>query len=142
MIEIKLIKSTDIHSIIPLLKILNTTISDNTLKVRLNQMLKEGYLCVGAFENNTLIGICGLWILTKYYIGRHIEPDNMIIHPSHQNKNIGSLLMDWIDDFAKENGCVASELNCYIHNKRAHEFYKKENYEVIALHFQKKFKDV
>ena len=35
------------------------------------------FLCfnyVEAFEENHLIGICGLWILTKYYIGKHIEP--------------------------------------------------------------------
>jgi GNAT superfamily N-acetyltransferase len=142
LIIIKLIKSTEIYSIIPLLKILNVNISEDTLKTRLDQMLNEGYQCVGAFENNNLVGICGLWILTKYYIGKHIEPDNMIIHPNYQNQNIGSKLMKWIDDFAKENACVASELNCYINNDKAHEFYKKQDYEVIALHFQKKFENV
>jgi GNAT superfamily N-acetyltransferase len=136
------LKSTEIDSIIPLLQILNENISEGTLKRRLNQMLKEGYQCVGAFENKNLIGICGLWILTKYYVGKHIEPDNMIIHPSYQNKNIGSKLMKWIDAFAKENSCVASELNCYINNEQAQKFYKKEDYEIIALHFQKKFEDV
>ena len=142
MITIKLIKSTEIYSIIPLLQILNTNISEDTLKARLEQMIKEGYQCIGAFDKNNLIGICGIWILTKYYIGKHIEPDNMIIHPEYQKKNIGSKLMTWIDKFAKENDCMASELNCYINNKQAHEFYKKENYDVIALHFQKKFEDV
>ena len=105
-------------------------------------MLKEGYQCVGAYENDNLIGICGVWILTKYYVGKHIEPDNMIIDPKYQNKSIGSKLIKWIDEFAKKNNCVASELNCYIENEKAHRFYKKENYEVIALHFQKKFEDV
>ncbi len=105
-------------------------------------MIKEGYRCVGAFEDNNLIGICGIWILTKYYVGKHIKPDNMIIHPRYQNKNIGLRLLRWIETFAKENGCVASELNCYIDNEKAQNFYKKEKYNVIALHFQKKFEDV
>ncbi|WP_223897593.1 hypothetical protein [Sulfurovum sp. TSL1] len=32
--------------------------------------------------------------------------------------------------------------NCYINNKEAHRFWEKEGYEVIALHFQKKFENV
>ena len=142
MITIKLIQSSEINTIIPLLQILNSNISEEILKTRLAEMLNEGYQCVGAFENDNLVGICGIWILTKYYIGKHIEPDNMIIHPEYQNKNIGSELLQWIETFAKEHNCVASELNCYVNNEEAQKFYKKKNYDIIALHFQKKLEDV
>ena len=137
MITIELIDNKKINSIIPLLKILNTSISEETLEERLSDMIKEGYQCVGAFDNGKLIGICGLWILTKYYVGKHIEPDNMIILPEYQNQKIGSKMMQWIYSYAKDNNCVASELNCYIDNKAAHKFWEKESYKVIALHFQK-----
>ncbi|WP_295421109.1 GNAT family N-acetyltransferase, partial [Sulfurovum sp.] len=128
MITIELIDNKKINSIIPLLKILNTSISEETLEERLSDMTKEGYQCVGAFDNDKLIGICGLWILTKYYAGKHIEPDNMIILPEYQNQKIGSKMMQWIYSYAKDNDCVASELNCYIDNKAAHKFWEKENY--------------
>ncbi|WP_373034259.1 GNAT family N-acetyltransferase [Sulfurovum sp.] len=137
MITIELIDNKKINSIIPLLKILNTSISEETLEERLSDMIKEGYQCVGAFDNDKLIGICGLWILTKYYVGKHIEPDNMMILPEYQNQKIGSKMMQWIYGYAKNNDCVASELNCYINNKAAHNFWEKESYKVIALHFQK-----
>ena len=137
MITIELIDNKKINSIIPLLKILNTSISEKTLEERLSDMIKEGYQCVGAFDNDKLIGICGLWILTKYYVGKHIEPDNMIILPEYQNQKIGSKMMQWIYSYAKDNDCVASELNCYIDNKAAHKFWEKESYKVLALHFQK-----
>ena len=71
-------------------------------------------------------------------MGKHIELDNIIILPEYQNKNIGTKLMAWIELYAKENNCVASELNCYVGNEEAHRFWKKEKYELIALHFQKK----
>jgi len=138
MINFKFIEAHSIHSIIPLLQILNNTVSDEVLKQRLDEMLAQGYKCIGIFDENTLIGICGIWILTKYYIGKHIEPDNVIISPEYQNQNVGHQLMEWIENYAKSIGCVASELNCYVGNKRAHRFWEKEGYEVIALHFQKK----
>lgn len=139
MIKFRFIEENEIYSIIPLLKVLSNTIPDEVLKQRLDEMLTQGYKCIGIFDGDYLIGICGIWILTKYYVGKHIEPDNVIISPEYQNQNLGTKLMAWIYDYAKRNGCVASELNCYINNKEAHKFWEKEGYEVIALHFQKKF---
>mgnify|MGYP002713322719 CR=1 FL=1 len=139
MIVFKLINKQDIYSIIPLLNMLNDAIADDILKQRLDEMLTQGYKCIGIFDEDKLIGICGIWVLTKYYVGRYIEPDNVIISPAYQNKNIGTKLMIWISEYAKENGCIASELNCYVNNKRAQKFWEKEGYEVIGLHFQKKY---
>jgi len=139
LITISLVPKQNIHSIIPLLQVLNNTISKEILIQRVDAMIQENYQCIGIYDDKKLIGICGIWILTKYYVGRHIEPDNIIILPEYQNQKIGSQLMQWIDIFAKENGCEASELNCYIGNTQAHKFWEKEGYEVIALHFQKKY---
>jgi len=139
LIRFVLIEERDIYSIIPLLRLLNDSIAEDILKQRLDEMLKQGYKCIGIFDEKILVGICGIWIMTKYYVGRHIEPDNVIIAPEYQNKNIGHKLMRWIEEYAKTNGCVASELKCYVGNKQAHKFWEKEGYEVIALHFQKKY---
>ena len=142
MIEFRFIKNENIHSIIPLLQVLNKKISEEVLKTRLDDMIKQSYQCIGIFDDKQLIGICGIWILTKYYVGKHIEPDNIIILPEYRNKNIGKKLMIWIDEYAKENDCEASELNCYINNTKAHKFWEQEGYEVIALHYQKKFENI
>jgi diamine N-acetyltransferase len=139
LIDFKFIDEQDIYSIIPLLKMLNDTIEDDILKQRLDEMLIQGYKCIGIFDGDKLVGICGIWILTKYYVGKHIEPDNVFISPAYQNQNIGTQLMAWITKYAKENGCIASELNCYVNNKRAQKFWEKDGYEVIGLHYQKKY---
>ena len=101
-------------------------------------MVLQGYECAGVYDAKKLIGISGIWIMTKYYIGKHIEPDNVYILPDYQGKGIGKLLMDWIFDYARSKGCSASELNCYTKNKAGHRFWKEQGYEVVAYHFQKK----
>ena len=138
MIKFEFIEKENISSIIPLLYRLNQNISEEILEERLNEMMQQNYQCIGVFDDEKLIGICGIWILVKYYVGKHIELDNIIILPEYQNKNIGTRLMTWIELYAKENNCVASELNCYVGNEDAHRFWRKEKYELIALHFQKK----
>ncbi len=69
-IEIKLIPKKDIVIILSLLKELNKTTSKNVLKQRLLEMATQQYKCVGIFIDNELIGISGLWFLTRYYTKR------------------------------------------------------------------------
>ena len=136
--KIAFIHNEDIYCIIPLLTILNPNIDNLTLKTRLDEMITQGYRCVGVYDEERLIGISGIWVLTKYYIGKHIEPDNVIIHPDYRGQGIGKILMQWIYDYARQEGCVASELNCYIGNIEAHKFWENKGYTFIAKHFQKK----
>lgn len=140
MYRIELIEKKNIDVIIPFLEKLNAKISKDTLQERLKEMILKGYQCVGVYDADRLIGISGIWILTKYYVGRHIEPDNVYIHSEYQGKGIGKLLMSWIYDYAKSIGCEASELNCYTENKAGFKFWKDQGYEVVGYHFQKQFK--
>jgi len=91
---IRFIEHHEMEIIIPLLQQLNSNIAQEVLESRLKDMLNQGYLCVGIFNAQKLIGISGLWVLTKYYVGKHIEPDNVFILPEYQGKGIGTLLMN------------------------------------------------
>ena len=137
MYTISLIPNSNIDSILPLLQELNPKVELLILKARLDDMLQSNYECVGVYDQNKLIGISGLWFLTKYYVGKHVEPDNVYILPEYQGKGIGRLLMNWIFDYARSKGCVASELNCYVNNTSGQKFWLDQGYELIAYHYQK-----
>lgn len=135
--RIAIIPQEEIDIIIPLLQVLNPNIDTETLRGRLQEMSSQNYICVGVWAGDKLIAISGLWIMTKYYVGKHIEPDNVIVLPDYRSQGVGKKLMHWIYDYGKAQGCVASELNCYIGNEAAHKFWQEEGYAPIALHFQK-----
>jgi GNAT superfamily N-acetyltransferase len=136
-IKIKLIASEQIFSIIPLLQTLNPTISESVLQGRLNEMVDQGYQCAGVYSDDKLIGICGLWIITKYYVGKHIEPDNVLILEEYRSNGLGKQLMAWVYDYAKSHGCIASELNCYVTNEKGQHFWENEGYKKIGYHYQR-----
>ena len=137
MYTIKLIDTDKLYSIIPLLRVLNEKIDEDTLKQRLEEMIRQGYQCVGIYDQEMLAGISGLWFLTKYYVGKHIEPDNVIILPQYRGKGLGEQLMKWIYEYARSQGCTASELNCYVNNHGGQKFWMNEGYRVIGFHYQK-----
>ena len=137
MYKIELIPKENIYTIIPMLQILDSRLSDEVLKSRLDEMVERGYECVGVYDGDTLIGISGLWILTKYYIGRHIEPDNVVILPEYRGKGVGEQMMEWIFNYGKAKGCVASELNCYVKNSPGQKFWMNQGYRILGFHNQK-----
>jgi len=135
---IQLIPNDQMDSIIPLLQMLNDSIAEHILQKRIKEMVSQGYQCVGVFDKDRLVGICGLWLLTKYYVGKHLEPDNVVVLPEYRSLGLGKRLMAWVYEYAKSLGCVASELNCYLPDEEAHCFWENEGYKKIAYHFQKK----
>lgn len=138
MITIRLIPEDELEQILPLLQSINTEVPLSELENRLQNMKQYGYQCLGVYYDNKLIGISGLWLLYKHYIGKHIEPDNVVILPEYRNKGIGEQLMTWIYNYAKEQNCTTVELNAYVENEGAHKFWKNQGFKIVGYHFQKK----
>jgi len=135
--DIRLIEKEKLGMIIPLLARLNPKIPISVLEGRLVEMKTQGYECVGIFDGKILVGISGIWMLTKYYVGKHIEPDNVYVLPEYRGNGLGERLMDWIYEYAKSQGCSASELNCYVKNEAGQRFWKRQGYEILGYHYQK-----
>lgn len=139
--EIKLIPTDNLISIIPLIKLLNPSLPESTLKIRLEEMIGQGYQCAGLYFDNQLVGVCGLWMMTKFYVGKHIEPDNVYILPEYRRQGLAKQLLGWVYDYAKTKGCIASELNCYVANGMGNAFWEQEGFAKIGYHYQKQLEN-
>jgi GNAT superfamily N-acetyltransferase len=136
-VEIKLIPKDKLVSIIPFIKELNPNIPESTLKTRIDEMVVQGYQCAGLYNDGILIGICGLWVMTKFYVGKHIEPDNVFILPEYRHQGLGKKLLEWVYGYGLSQGCIASKLNCYINNDTGNAFWEQEGFAKIGYHYQK-----
>ncbi|CAM1352926.1 GNAT family N-acetyltransferase [Tenacibaculum insulae] len=137
-LSFKPIKTAEILTIFPLLSKINTTTPSKILKERLIEMTNYNtYECVGAFDDEKLIGICGLWYSTRHYLGKSVEPDHVIIDDDYRGKNVGKQFFSWIYDYTKEKGYEAIELNTYTGNRKSHKFYQNEGFEIYGFHFVK-----
>jgi GNAT superfamily N-acetyltransferase len=110
---------------------------ETLLETRLEEMVSQGYQCAGLYFDDQLIGICGLWIMTKFYVGKHIEPDNVFILPEYRRQGFGKQLLEWVYGCGKSQGCVASELNCYVTNEVGNAFWEQEGFAKIGYHCQR-----
>jgi GNAT superfamily N-acetyltransferase len=137
-ITVRLIPTDQLPFILPLVKILNPDINEAVLAQRLEEMPGQGYQCAGAYLEDRLVGICGLWTLTRFYCGKYIEPDNVVVYPDFRSHGVGQKLMAWVYDYARAQHCEVVELNSYVGSPRAHKFYFNEGFAILGFHFQKK----
>lgn len=136
--QIGFIPKENINEILPLVQMLNNyKIPVETLKRRLQDMLIDGYQCLGAYDKDELIGICGIWVLNKLYVGKHLEPDNVFVLPEYRSSGVGKLMLDRVLNYALEIGCNTSEINCYINNDKGIQFWNNQGYKAIGYHMQK-----
>lgn len=129
----------EFKSVFPLLVKLNeNNIDEDILEQRFLEMFDQNYECFSIVHNNEIIGIFGLWFLTRHYAGRMCEPDHIYIKEEFQGKGIGRKLFQFIEDYAANKDCIATELNSYVSNFRSHKFYMNEGYVIKGYHFLKK----
>ncbi|MCK0131181.1 GNAT family N-acetyltransferase [Flavobacteriaceae bacterium F08102] len=135
--EVKFVPEESCHSIIPLLQELDSSISDEILSERLKEMFNHNYKCAGVYDGDELIAIAGVWVLYKYYIGKHIELDDVVVKPAYRSEGVGALMMDFVYEYARSIDCVAAELNSYIKSERATAYWEKNGFEKLGYHMRK-----
>jgi len=134
----KILKN-DLDKIIPFVMELGEYQTDEALlRTRFKEMLTQNYECFGVFLKDEIIGVFGLWFMTRHYAGKSCEPDHVYINPEYQNRGFGKEIFEFIFSYCKEKGCETSELNSYVQNFRSHKFYMNHGYVIKGYHFLKK----
>ncbi|WP_400073210.1 GNAT family N-acetyltransferase [Zobellia russellii] len=138
-LNLELIPYDKMESVLPLIFELNQgKLSEEILKSRLKDMLAMGgYQCLGVYDKQKLIACCGIWLLQKFYKGKHLELDNVFVSEVYRSRGVGRLMMDWLSEYGKSMDCASLELNCYLHNEKGVKFWKRHGFEPLGYHMIK-----
>ena len=119
-------------------KLTENKFANEVLKKRFSEMFTQNYECAGIYNDNELIGICGMWFCTRHYSGKSVEVDHVFIDENHRNKGLGNSFFDWIYKYVISKGCEEIELNTYVTNHPSHKFYYNQGFKIYGYHFNKK----
>ena len=128
----------DMMSLSPLLQQLNPISTPKYLDTVLDDMIAHGYRMVTANENGEYLAVSGIWVTTKFYSGKYLKMDNVVVAENHRSSGIGKILTDFITELAREEGCETIMLDAYLDNEKAHIFYEREGFVKKGYHFLKK----
>lgn len=129
----------DFNKVLPYLnKLHEQPLEEEVLKERLLEMFDQNYECFGIYIEEQLVGVFGLWFMTRHYAGRACEVDHIYIQDDYQRKGVGRALFEFIHEYASSKNCETMELNSYVENFGSHKFYMNLGYIIRGYHFLKK----
>ncbi|MBW9249989.1 MAG: GNAT family N-acetyltransferase [Acidithiobacillus ferriphilus] len=134
---IRLLAKNELTLILPLVQTLNPGVPPEVLAQRLQDMIAQGYQCAAAFADDCCIGVAGIWLGTRFWCGRYLDVDNVIVDPQYRGRGIGQQLMDWVERYAHREDCETLVLDAYVTNHPAHKFYQRNGYQIVGHHFVK-----
>jgi GNAT superfamily N-acetyltransferase len=142
-VKIKSIQEQDLDEAITLLHMLNPNCQKEELYNRCADILKNHphYFMIGAFIENQMVGLAGVWIATKIWCGKYLEIDHLVTHLDYRNKGIATKMMDHLEKIAVDHQCNITVLDSYTANFESHRLYHKKHYEIWGFHFIKKLRD-
>lgn len=137
-LEFQELTPEDSDAIVPLANKMRLDIDAEKMRVYLAEMFKfPTYHCFGLWQKGKLVAASNGWITVRFYSGKQLEVDNVIVDPDIRSKGVGKYFFSCIQAWARQNDCNTIELNTYVQNSKSHKFYYNEGYAILGFHFQK-----
>ena len=110
--------------------------ADELVKTVKKQM-EKGYRLVSCTENGSCLGALGFVVSHKLAWKKHIYIDDLVVTEASRSRGAGNVLLEWIMNYARENGCEQVHLDSGVQRFAAHKFYLNNGFRIASHHFSR-----
>ena len=101
-------------------------------------MAREGYRLFAARDENKIVALAGIAVLTNLYYGRYVWVYDLVTAGTARSKGYGNHLLSFIEVFARQENCDSVALSSGLQRIDAHRFYEQHmNYDQTSYCFRK-----
>lgn len=140
-IEIKeLITEKEWKEAFPVMSQLRTHLDEQSfLQLVREATLKEGYRMVALYQNKRIIAVTGFMPMITLYNGKFIWVCDLVTDKDSRSNGYGAILLEYIQNWSKENGYNIVSLSSGLQREDAHCFYEnKMEYDRVSYVFLKR----
>src|SRR5690242_17632986 len=94
-----------------LIKQLNKDMNKKQFEALLIEMLAAGYRCIGAYRKKKLVGVMGFWVGYRFWCGKYIDIDNVIVDKKLRSQGVGRQMIRWVEKEGKRLRCEIAVLD-------------------------------
>ena len=121
-----------------LISTLRPHLKEETFVSDVNEQIEQGYKLFYLYKNNKVLCIAGCKISKNLAWGKHLYIADLVSDTKSRSKGHGKELLDYVIEFAKNEGCKEVHLDSGVQRFKAHKFYLREGFEMTSHHFSYK----
>ena len=106
-------------------------------RAKMQRVFAGGGRMIVAAEGDAVRGLAVWRVHENTAIGVHLYVDDLVTDAAQRSRGVGHVLMQWLEQRARELSCVALVLDSGTQRTRAHRFYFREGMVVVCFNFQK-----
>jgi len=96
---------------------------------------REGYRLLYLEPDARVVAVAGFRIFEKLSVGRSLYVDDLVADENERSKGHGAALLGWLIRHAREERCLALELDSGVQRFAAHRFYFANRMVISSHHF-------
>lgn len=96
----------------------------------------DGYQLVAAYDEGAVRAVAGYRVMEMLWCGKILYVDDLNTDERERSKGYGKILLDWLKDEARAQGCGQLHLDSGVQREQAHKFYFREGMIISAYHFR------
>jgi Acetyltransferase (GNAT) family. len=104
---------------------------------RVEVQQREGYRLAFLEHEGTVAAVAGFRTMHVLWSGKTMYVDDLVTDEAMRSRGFGEVLLDWLMDLARNEGCETFSLDSGTHRHQAHAFYFRQGLRITDFHFQK-----
>ncbi len=124
----------------PVMKQLRTHLDESSFLQLVQEATQmENYKMAALYDNNQLVAVIGYMPMVTLYNGRFIWVCDLVTDTENRSKGYGEALLEYVQNWSKENGYDIVSLSSGLQRIDAHRFYEnKMDYDKVSYVFLKR----
>jgi GNAT superfamily N-acetyltransferase len=102
------------------------------------QMAQAGWQLIYVEDGGVVAAVAGFRIQHMLFSGKTLYVDDLVTAESLRSKGFGEMLMAWMENHGREQGCETFSLDSGTQRAGAHKFYFRQGLPITSFHFAKK----
>jgi GNAT superfamily N-acetyltransferase len=127
----------EIRRCFPVMQELRTHFTDEQAFVdQVQRQQTDGYAIAFVEAEGEVRGVAGYRYLESLFSGKNLYVDDLVTRAADRSRGYGGLLLDWLVDQARAQGCATLELDSGVQRFDAHRFYFAKRMTISSYHFR------
>ena len=109
----------------------------NDYAAQMQRIFTAGASMAIAVDGDHVLGVA-LWrTMLNTFSGQVMYVDDLVTDVGQRSKGVGHTMLNWLEERARQLGCVALTLDSGTQRQRAHAFYFREGMHIASFRFSK-----